>query len=174
MSELKPLDEVLKMSLRDKLEYIRHDLARAINERQRGDPNLGRTREDVYKRLFNGYNDKPQGEISEIIFELRHRNGLASYLGELADLITNALRYDDRLLEPIYGIGKSLGLDKDQIANGCTIKLTSRAVRGRNYGHEKKMLEDYFGHQKEPSRRQRKRAIKKAHQLLKMASQFAP
>jgi len=168
--ELKPLslNDILNKSLKEKIGYIENDLSRIINKNQRGDYDNYRPLIEVHKRIFNHYDERPMGELSEVKSAVNHGKGRAIILGEFADVYYCAANLDSRLLlgkdslsEKIFSAGKSAGFSKELIVDGCIIKYTSRANGRKAPSHELSALEDHLGMGGyRLSRMQKRRAIK--------------
>lgn len=174
--KLKDIDSILSRSIGFKLDYIRRTLSGAINERQRKGKYRKRTQEEIFRLLFNDFNDNPQGEFAELRHEIIEGNGRAAYIQDLADLLYNSLRFQHYgiMLPEVYGIGRELGFNKREIVDGCIIKYDSRARYGKQEKEERKALEKRFGPEKEPKPEQCLIVLKRIEDILLRADELKP
>lgn len=162
-----------------KLNYISGEMAKAINQKRRGGKRNRRPPEEVFDLLFNDYDQNPQGEFSELRFELEHKTGLANYAGDLADLLWNVLRFkgsgiDARLKPVVFGIGREIGFTKTNIADACIIKYHSRHVYGKRPDIESKVLGTYFKNLRGPTEAQVREAIRRIDAVRENKELYRP
>lgn len=181
--ELRQLTEVLQEPLDVKINYIRGDLSKKVNELQRGASHNYKQLPDIYKHIFNSFEERPRGELSELKSVVTKCRERSICLGELADFLYYAIGFDrgssvageSSLASKAIDIGKKLGLKPVHVVDGCIIKYNSRALRKKSPSHEINALEDYLG--KELSTRikrmQKRRAIKEIAKLLAMKEHYA-
>ncbi len=163
---------IFARNLEEKLKFIETEILPAQNEKRRGGRDKVVPKPRVHQLIFNPYDDKTPGELSELRFEITNRHGIEAYLGELADLTYNSLRLDHDLLLPVFAIGKDLGFRRIQIAQGCIIKYVSRWLIERNPAHERILLNGYLESQKEPQEKKCREALEKIDNLFKKADKY--
>jgi len=159
-----------------KLNFIRNELTKVVNIIKRGGKWNARTNDEIFKLIFNPYEPpegEPQGELSELQYEIQNRNGNACYGGDLADLTYNALRYNRYLLNPVFRIGAEIGFKKRQIVDCCMLKYRARLVnKGKDYGLENEVLNAYLTYKPEPSERQFNCALRRIEDLFERRESF--
>ena len=181
----KVMNEVLKelsraLDWRDgrKLKHISQKMTKRVNFMMRGAKRCQKTPIEIYGQLFNGLDDQPQGEFSELRHELDKQSGSKNYLGDLGDCLYNALRYPFRknLTNHIFAIGHDIGLMRRNIIDGCIIKYTSRCENMKQYEVERIMLQAYLDDERlpEPSEVQIQMALQRIEYVISHRGYFAP
>ena len=175
LKEDKCLQRIMANSINYKLRFIGADMTKVMNLMRRGGKWNARTENEMFKLIFNPYeppSGEPQGELSELQYEIDNRTGNACYGGDLGDLVYNSLRYNKKLLKPVFGIGAKIGFKEKQVIDCAIIKYRLRILYGKNPDIEKESLNAYLSNKPEPFDYQFARASRRIEDLLKRQESF--